>query len=168
VVEAKRSDVAERVEPEVAQPLRDQEQHDGPADEKADRVQHAVEAGAVDERSDAQEGRGGQEVAGDREAVLQRLDAAAGGVEVGRRLRLVRRAPGDHEARRDEREEHHDRDRAVARRVRIRGRGVGREGEAGSRGERAGDEGAKAGGHSPISSTSSSFMRPNSVPARCT
>ena len=75
-------DVGERVAAEVAQRLGDQEHHDRPADQQADRVDQAVEARQRHQAGDAEEARGAHVVAGQREAVLQRRDAAAGRVEL--------------------------------------------------------------------------------------
>ena len=79
-----------------------------PADEPADRIDQAVEAGGEDEAGDAQERSRRHVVAGDRKAVLEAGDAAAGGIEVGRRTGSVGRPLGDAERQGDEDEEHHD------------------------------------------------------------
>ena len=71
LVEAEGGHVRERELAEVAQPLRDQEQHDRPADQEADRVDQPVEAAGEDEAGDAEEGRRRHVVAGDGQAVLE-------------------------------------------------------------------------------------------------
>ena len=75
---------------------------------KGDHVDVAIDALGVDQRGEAQQGRGGHVVAGDREAVLEAGDAAARSVEVGRRLRAASRPVGDAEGHRDEQHEHPD------------------------------------------------------------
>jgi hypothetical protein len=55
-----------------------------------------------------EEGRRRHVVAGNRQAVLETGDAAAGGVEVGRGLGLGRRPLGDPQGDADENAEHHD------------------------------------------------------------
>ena len=50
--------------------------HDRPADQQADRVDQAVEAGERDEAGDAEKAGGAHVVAGEREAVLEAGDAA--------------------------------------------------------------------------------------------
>ena len=67
-----RDDVGERVLAEVAQRLGDQEQHDRPADQEADRVDQPVEARERDQAGDAEEAGGAHVVAGQRQAVLER------------------------------------------------------------------------------------------------
>jgi hypothetical protein len=71
---------------QVAQALGQQEGDDRPAHQKADGVDQPVIAGGHHGRRDAQEGRRRHVVAGNRQAVLKARDAAAGGVEIGRRL----------------------------------------------------------------------------------
>ena len=78
-------DVGEGEAAEVAQRLGHQEHDDRPADEEADRVDQAVVAGAEHQRRNAEERGRRHVVAGDRQAVLEAGDAAAGGVEVLRR-----------------------------------------------------------------------------------
>ena len=95
LLEAERGDVGEGELAEVAQPLGEQEGDDRPADEEADRVDQPVEAADHHRRRDAEERRRRHVVAGDRQPVLEAGDAAAGGVEVGRRLGLRRRPLGD-------------------------------------------------------------------------
>ena len=84
--EPERGDVGEGELAEVAQPLGDQERDDRPADQEADRVDQAVIAGGINQARDAEERGRRHVVAGDREAVLEAGDAAAGGVEVRGRL----------------------------------------------------------------------------------
>jgi hypothetical protein len=106
LVEPERGHVREGVEAQVAQPFGDQEQHDRPSREKTDGIEHAIESGRVHQGGDAEEGGGGEKVACDGEAVLQRRDAAAGRVEIGGGLGLVRRTPRDEKARCNEQQEH--------------------------------------------------------------
>jgi hypothetical protein len=103
--EAQRHHVGEGVAAEVAQRLRDQEQHHGPADQPASGVDEPVEAGGGDEPGDAQEARRAHVVAGQGEAVLAGGHPAARRVEVIGGARAPRRPPGDRERDRDEREE---------------------------------------------------------------
>jgi hypothetical protein len=107
--EAEGGDVGEGELAEVAQAFGEQEGHDRPADEKADRVDQAVEAAHHHRGRDAEERRRRHVVAGDRQAVLEAGDAAAGGVEVGGRLGAAGRPLGDEERADDERREHADR-----------------------------------------------------------
>ncbi len=93
---------------QVAQPLGHQEGDDGPADEPADREDQAVEAIGEHQARNAQERRRRHVVAGDRQAVLEAGDAAAGGVEVGRALGLGRRPLGDEQRDGHESAEHAD------------------------------------------------------------
>ena len=86
LVEAERGDVGEGELAEVAQALGEEEGHDRPADQEADRVDQAVEAAHHHRRRDAEERRRRHVVAGDRQAVLEAGDAAARGVEIGRGL----------------------------------------------------------------------------------
>ena len=106
--EAVRSDVGEGELAEVAQAFRHQEGDDGPADQPADREDQAVEAVGEHQAGNAEERGRRHVVAGDREAVLEAGDAAAGGVEVGRGLGLRGRPLGDPEGGEDEDGEHDD------------------------------------------------------------
>ena len=108
LVEPEGGDVGEGELAEVAQPLRDQEQHDRPADKEADGVDQPVEAGGKDEARDAEEARGRHVVAGDGQPVLEAGDAAARDVEIRRRLAARRRPVGDEERAENEGEEHQD------------------------------------------------------------
>src|SRR5574343_1349509 len=58
LVEAIGGDVGEGEFAEIAQPFGDQEEDDRPADEEADGIDEAVEALGVDQRSQAEQGRG--------------------------------------------------------------------------------------------------------------
>ena len=89
LLEAERRHVGEGELAEVAQPLGHQEGDDRPADQEADRVDQPVVAARHHRRRDAEERGRRHVVAGDRQAVLEAGDAAAGGVEVGRRLGLA-------------------------------------------------------------------------------
>ena len=95
LLEAEGRHVGEGELAQVAQPLGHQEGDDRPADQEADRVDQAVEAAGHHRGGDAQERGRRHVVAGDRQAVLEAGDAAAGGVEVGRALGLGRRPFGD-------------------------------------------------------------------------
>ena len=108
LLEPVRGHVGEGVLAEVAELLRDQEQDDRPADQEADRVDQPVEARGIDQRRDAEERCGRHIVAGDRQTVLEAGDAAAGGVEVLRRLGLGRGPVGDAQRSRHEDQEHDD------------------------------------------------------------
>ena len=109
LLEAERGDVGEGELAEVAQPLGHQEGDDRPADEEADRVDQPVEAADHHRRRDAEERRRRHVVAGDRQAVLEAGDAAAGGVEVGGGLGACRGPLGDEQRDDDEHAEHADR-----------------------------------------------------------
>ncbi|MCY1428666.1 hypothetical protein D9M71_445580 [compost metagenome] len=100
--------VGEGVLAKVAQPFGDQEQDDRPAGEHAQGVEQAVVAGHEDHRRDAQERRGADHVAGNRQAVLEAADAAAGGVEVAGRAGAQGGPAGDAEGEQDEHQEHAD------------------------------------------------------------
>ncbi len=76
LLEAVGGNVGEGIFAEVAQPLRDQEQNDGPAHQKADGVDEAIIARGVDQRRDPEEGGGGHVVTGDGQAILEAGDAA--------------------------------------------------------------------------------------------
>ena len=102
--------VREGVAAEVPQRLGDEEHHDRPAHQPADRVDQPVEAGKRHQPRDAQEAGRAHVVAGQRQPVLQRGDAAAGGVELLGRLHLPRGPHGDAERQHDEPEEEPDRD----------------------------------------------------------
>ena len=101
--EAERGDVGEGVAAEVAEPLGQQEQDDRPADQEAGRVDQPVIAVGEDLRRDAEEGGRRHVVAGDRQAVLEAGDAAAGRVEIGRGLGPPRRPAGDAQRQQHER-----------------------------------------------------------------
>ena len=104
--QAERQDVGDRVLAGVSHPLGEQEHHGEERDEETDGVQEAVEAEDEDETSDAEEGRGGEVVAGDREAVLQAADRTAGGPEdVGAGHALGRPVRDDERDREDDRED---------------------------------------------------------------
>ena len=108
LVQPERQDVGDRVLAGVAHALGQQEHHGEEGDEEPDRVQEPVEAVEVDQARDAEERGGGQVVAGDREAVLEARDLAAGGVERRGAGHALRRPVGDAERdREDDREDHH-------------------------------------------------------------
>jgi hypothetical protein len=107
LLEAERGHVGKGELAQVAQALGHQEGDHRPADQEADRVDQAVEAAGHHRRRDAQEGRRRHVVAGDRQAVLETGDAAAGGVEVGRALGLGGGPLGD-----EQREHHEDAEHA--------------------------------------------------------
>ena len=101
--EAERRHVGEGELAEVAQAFGHEEGDHRPADEKADRVDQPVVARDHHRGRDAEERGRGHVVAGDGEAVLEAGDAAAGRVEVGRRLGPRRRPFGDEEGHRPRR-----------------------------------------------------------------
>ncbi len=166
LVEPEGGDVGEGELAEVAQPLRDEEQHDRPADEEADRVDQPVEARREDQRRDAQEGRRRHVVARDGQRVLARRYRAAGGVEVRGRFGLPCRPVGD--AERQQHEEQEDDDggpvggalRRLAEVRAGRGSGGGREGH----GRRGGREGAGRGQAHHIASRFSWAVRSSKRP----
>ena len=123
LLQPERGDVGVGELAEIAQPLRDQEQDDRPADQPAHREDEAVEAVEVDQRGDAEERRRRHVVAGDGHPVLEAGDAAPGGVEIGRRLGALRRPVGDAQGDGDEDDEHDDR---VPVDRHLRGRATGR------------------------------------------
>ena len=104
--EAERRDVGEGELAEIAQGLGDQEGDDRPADQQAHRIDQAVIAGEIDQAGDAEEGGRRHIVAGDREAVLEAGDAAAGGIELRRGFGPLGRPVGDAEREADEGDEH--------------------------------------------------------------
>ena len=108
--EPERGDVGEGELAEIAQLLGDQERDDRPADQPAHRVDQAVIAGSVNQARNAQERGRRHVVAGDREAVLETGDAAAGRVEIRGRRGLLRRPVCDAERKRDKGDEHADGD----------------------------------------------------------
>ena len=108
LVEPVGCDIREGKAAQVAEPLGHQEQDDRPADEEADDVDEAVEAGAEHEAGQAEQGGRRHIVAGDGEAVLEPGDAAARRVEIGGRFGAVGRPIGDAERSYDEDEEHDD------------------------------------------------------------
>ena len=124
-------DVGEGEAAEIAQRLGHQEHDDRPAHEEADRIDQAVIAGAEHQRRNAEERGRRHVVAGDRQAVLQAGDAAAGGVEVLGRAGALGRPVGDAQRQNDEGGE--DDERVPIRRRRRRGApavgGVRRAGE---------------------------------------
>ena len=93
---------------QVAQTFRDQEQDDRPSNQPANRVDQAIEAIEVHQRGDAQKRRRRHVVAGNGHSVLQAGDAAPGGVEIGCRLRPLRRPVGDHQGYGDEDDKHNN------------------------------------------------------------
>jgi hypothetical protein len=152
LAEAERGDVGEGVLAEVAQRLCDQEGDDGPADEKADRVDQPVEARKVNEPRDAEERGGRHIVAGDRDAVLESGDAAAGRIELGGGFRPLGRPIGNAEGQADEQHEHHD-GVPVGRLLRSALNRAGRSGEHGNCDEKDGRERGVEAAHQWDSST---------------
>lgn len=110
---AVREDVAHRVAARVAERFGDEEQGDQPGDQEADGVEEAVVAEERDGARDAEEGRGGHVVAGDREAVLEGGELPPARVEVGGGLGLAAGPDGDHERRDDKDREERDDQRPV-------------------------------------------------------
>ena len=80
---AEGQDVTQRVLADVAARLGDHQQHGDVSHQPAHRVHEAVITVKGDQAGDAEEGRGGQVVAGDRPAVLDAGYRATGGVELG-------------------------------------------------------------------------------------
>ena len=130
LAQAEGQHVGDRVLARVPHPLGEQEHHGQERDEEADRVDEAVEAEQVDQAGDAEERRGRQVVAGDREAVLEAGDAAPGGVEADGAGGALGRPVGDAERDREDDREDDDRrgvdlceDDVIARPPRGRGGG---------------------------------------------
>ena len=99
--------VRDRVLAGVSHPLGEQEHDRQERDQEADGVQEAVEAEDEDQACDAEKRRGGQVVAGDREAVLDARDRAARGPEdLGAGHALGRLVGHDERDREDDREDH--------------------------------------------------------------
>ena len=94
---------------EVAQALGNQEQYYRPANQEPDRVDQAVKAGREHEGGDFEERGGRHIVAGDRETILKRGNAATGGEKVGCGFRLHRRTIRDPEGAEHEQRENADR-----------------------------------------------------------
>ncbi|MNZ43226.1 hypothetical protein D3C78_608270 [compost metagenome] len=153
--------VGEGVLAEVAQAFGDQEQDDRPAGEYAEGIQQAVVAAHEHHRRDAEEGCCGHHVAGDRQAVLEAGESAAGGVEVARRAGAQGGPAGDAEGEQDEQQEHAD-GMPVE-----RARAVGGEGEIG--GEEAAQQQEQAGqNHFAHSCFSLSLSGSSTALVRCT
>jgi hypothetical protein len=108
LLQPERHHVGEGELAQVPERLGHQEHERGPAHQPAGRVDHAVVALQGHHAGDAQEGGRRHVVAGQREAVLQRRDAAARRVELGRGLGAPRRPVGDDERERDDEEEEDD------------------------------------------------------------
>ena len=132
--EPERGDVGKRELAEIAQLLGDQERDDRPADQPAHRVDQAIVAGGVDQAGDAQERGRRHVVAGDREAVLEAGDAAAGGIEIRGRCRPLCRPISDAEGKGDKGDEHADGD-PIDRLLGAAVDGAGRKRERGQAGE---------------------------------
>ncbi|MPM29630.1 hypothetical protein SDC9_76170 [bioreactor metagenome] len=94
VLDPEGDDVGHRVAAGVAQRLGDEQQGDQPGDEEAHGVEQAVVAVEGDRPYDAEEGGGGQVVAGDGEAVLAPGEGGTAGVEV---TGLLHPAAGHHD-----------------------------------------------------------------------
>jgi hypothetical protein len=109
LVEPIRGDVGKGEPAQVAQPLGHQEEDDRPAGEERQHVDVGVVARGVGHRRQAEQGCRRHVVAGDRQAVLETGDAAAGGIEVGSGLGAAGRPVGDPHGHRDEDQEHDDR-----------------------------------------------------------
>ncbi|MCY1344008.1 hypothetical protein D9M69_300350 [compost metagenome] len=134
LVEAEGDDVGEGVAAQVAQALGHQEGEHRPADEEAGDVDETVVALGEHQAGKPQQGGGRHVVAGDRQAVLQAADAAAGGIEVVGRLGTPRRPPGDQQGRHHEHQEHGDGMQVDG----LRGAGAGA-GQGGQGGQAGGD-----------------------------
>ncbi|MNN22240.1 hypothetical protein D3C81_1355910 [compost metagenome] len=158
-------DVGEGVLAEVAQAFSDQEEDDRPADQEADGVDQAVVTGGVDQGGNTQEGSGGHVVAGDRQAVLEAGNAAAGGVEVGRRAVALGGPVGDAQGEEDETDEHDDGGNVQRLALHISGQGIGPQG--GGEGGQP-ESGEQASDHCWASLRICWFRRSNSPLARRT
>ena len=111
-VEPVGQNISERVMAEIAERLRDQEQDHRKADEKADRVDHAVVSRRVDECGHAKERRGRCVVTGDGESILPTTQPAIRSIEARRRGgAALCRPSSDAQADRDKNCEHQDGDR---------------------------------------------------------
>ncbi|MNE09574.1 hypothetical protein D3C80_1022570 [compost metagenome] len=154
--------VGEGVLAEVAQAFGDQEQDDRPAGEHAQGVEQAVVAVHEHHRGDAEEGGCADHVTGDRQAVLEAGEAAAGGVEVGGRAGAQGGPAGDAEGEEDEQQEHADGVPVQ----RARG-GVSGEGAFGGQ-QAGGEEQVAQGFHWPHSCFSLSFSGSSTALVRCT
>jgi hypothetical protein len=130
LVEAVGGDVGEGELAEVAQAFGHQEQDDRPAGEEGQHVDVAIVALGVHHRRQAEERRRRHVVAGDRQAVLEAGNAAAGGIEVGGRLGPAGRPVGDPHGQSHEDQEHDD-GVPVGRLLLGRADGVGGEGKRG-------------------------------------
>ena len=82
LAQAERQHVGERELAGVAHPLGEEQQHRDEGDDRRHQADEGVDAEQEDEAGEAEERRGRHVVAGDRPAVLEAGDAAAGGVEV--------------------------------------------------------------------------------------
>jgi hypothetical protein len=102
--------VSERIAAQITHPLRHQEKYDRPTCEKAQCIKHPVEPVRVDERGDAEEGRGRQKIASDCKAVLEWCDRVTRGVETRLRFRAARRAKSNYEGSDHNHQEHADGD----------------------------------------------------------
>ena len=109
LLQPERHDIGEGELAEVAQRLGDEEHQRGPANEPAGRINHPVVSAQRDQPRDAKERGRAHVVAGEREAVLQRADAAARGIEIRRRARPSRGPVGDRERERDDHQKEADR-----------------------------------------------------------
>ena len=109
LAQPERQHVGDRELARVAHALGEQEHHGQERDEEPDRVQEPVEAVQEDQPGDAEERGRRQVVAGDREAVLEAGDLAAGGVERRRAGHALGRPVGDAERDREDDREDHDR-----------------------------------------------------------
>jgi hypothetical protein len=105
LAQPRRHDVGERVAPQIAERLGDEEHDDRPADQEADRVDQAVESRERHQPGDAEKARRAHVVAGQRHAVLEPRDAAPRGVELVRALRPPGRPVGDRQRAGDEDQE---------------------------------------------------------------
>ncbi len=144
LLEAVGDHIDERELAEIAQGFGEQEHHERPADQKADRIDQAVEAEHEHHAGETQERCRGHVVPGDGEPVLKAGDAAARAVEVLGRAGPARCPARDAERDEHEQQEHADRDGIQFDMIRHRAFDGGSVSERGHRGEaRARQEGER-------------------------
>ncbi|MNM84129.1 hypothetical protein D3C81_962100 [compost metagenome] len=152
---------------QVAQAFGHQEQDQRPADQEADGVDQAVVTAGEHQGGNTQEGRRGHVVTGNRQAVLEAGDAAAGGVVVGGGGVALGRPLGDTHREGDEDHEHGDGGPVGRLLLDFAGQGFARQQHRG--GCQQGGSGQETSNHYFWASFRISWlMRSNSPLARCT